>query len=276
MPIFSTRKFLVLMAATPLLLAGCSMRTTPSTSLAGVSFSGNIHGGEQPVSGAVIQLYDATNLATPLIGTTVRSDSNGNFSITGDWSSSDCGTPGDELYLVASGGNPGSGVNDNLVLMTAVGMCGALSSSNSVTINEVTTVATIVAFYPDFDPTLSSAGQYIWNGTPTEYAGFLALADPATGRAVPGANQMTLNALANSITPCVNQASVLGVTTRCDQIINGAAPIYLGLSPMDSAVAVGAVLGNPTYNTNMIFNLAPANPSFVPTLTSAPSTWWMN
>ena len=101
-------------------LSGCGMSSAGKTGTTGVTvtpalhLSGNVHGGQQPVSGSTIQIYAVgtgglRSAATPLIAQTVVSDANGNFNVTGDYT---CPTPaGQNVYLTATGGNPGAGVN---------------------------------------------------------------------------------------------------------------------------------------------------------------------
>ena len=71
----------------------------------------------------------------------VTTDSNGGFSITGEYT---C-TSGQQVYLYALGGNPGSGTNSAAGLMAALGNCPAagnfLAATPYVVINEVSTVA---------------------------------------------------------------------------------------------------------------------------------------
>ena len=96
----------------------------------GTALHGQVRGGQQPVSGASIVLYAAgaagdgagsTNLLAPNVVTT---DTSGNFDITSDYS---CPSANTQVYLVASGGNPGLGSevdNSALVMMAALGNCG--------------------------------------------------------------------------------------------------------------------------------------------------------
>jgi hypothetical protein len=108
--------------------------------------NGAVHGGQQPIVGAVLQMYETgmtgyTGLAKPLLTQTVISGAGGSFSITGDYS---CDT-GSYVYITAAGGNPGTGVsNPNIALMSALGSCSTLLANAATTfivINEVTTVA---------------------------------------------------------------------------------------------------------------------------------------
>jgi hypothetical protein len=94
---------------------GCGGTAPVPSSHQAVTFSGRVHGGQQPVTGATIQLYAATTNGdeTPamvVLGTgtsgisLVQSDLNGNFSITMDYACPSAATP---VYLTATGGTPG-------------------------------------------------------------------------------------------------------------------------------------------------------------------------
>jgi hypothetical protein len=135
-----------------LVLTGCTLNTTAApTAEAGAAISGIVHGGQNPIIGAHVYLFAANagvftpntngygnasvSLLTAGTGRTqdttpsdptyldyyVTTDSNGNFSITGDYS---C-TAGQQVYLYALGGNPGLGTGTNPAagLMAALGNC---------------------------------------------------------------------------------------------------------------------------------------------------------
>src|ERR1700751_6347093 len=94
-----------------LLLTGCGMGTIAAPDPVPLTVNGRVHGGQQPVAGAHIQLYVAGNAgngsaSSPLLNTTVSSGSDGTFSITGDYS---CPSATAQVYLVATQGNPGVG-----------------------------------------------------------------------------------------------------------------------------------------------------------------------
>jgi hypothetical protein len=113
------------------------------------TITGKIFGGQQPVAGALIQLYEVgatgyTGMAKPILTSTVRtaSDGTGYFSITGDYTC-DAGT---YVYLTAAGGDSGNTgtTNSAITLAAALGSCAQLqaqAASTYVTVNEVTTVA---------------------------------------------------------------------------------------------------------------------------------------
>ena len=153
---------LALMLA-PVALTGCQKTEFPAPVLE-PGVSGPVFGGQQPVSGSLIQLYAVGttgdgSAATPLIAATVTtsdgtglSNSNayntlpaGSFTITGDYT---CPSATAEVYLTSMGGNPGlapGNNNANLSLMAALGPCGDLSSSTYIVLNELTTIGTAAA-----------------------------------------------------------------------------------------------------------------------------------
>jgi hypothetical protein len=141
-----------------LLLGGCGqidshVATMPvQSNVTGIT--GNIYGGQQPVSNAVVQLYAVGttgdgSAATPLLtGTPVTTDSNGNFDITNRFT---CPSASTLVYIVGTGGNPGLGGSVNntaIALMSAVGQCGTLTSSTFIGINEISTVVSVFALAP--------------------------------------------------------------------------------------------------------------------------------
>ena len=126
---------LVVLSASLGLLTGCSGSFAPGpvepTQTAIGNIQGSVHGGQWPVTGAQIYLlaagtggYDTPTTTSPTASTSlitasgsgvscsnpalsgacyVTTDSNGNFSLVGDYT---C-TEGQQVYLVAVGGNPG-------------------------------------------------------------------------------------------------------------------------------------------------------------------------
>ncbi|WP_353072834.1 hypothetical protein [Tunturiibacter gelidiferens] len=94
-----------------LLLAGCSQRSgvaSGAATVASLRLHGTAYGGDQPVSGATIQLYAVGttgdgSASTPLLTQAVTSDSSGEFTLTGDYQ---CPSASTQVYLTAAGGNP--------------------------------------------------------------------------------------------------------------------------------------------------------------------------
>lgn len=123
------------------LLGGCASAPRFSGGQASpvpAALRGVVHGGQNPVSGATIQIYavstaSTAGAATPLISSQVTTAPDGSFDITGLYS---CGSSTD-VYLTATGGNPGLSGNVNnpvLVLMTAPGPCSSLTAQSYVSI----------------------------------------------------------------------------------------------------------------------------------------------
>ena len=188
-------------------------------SQSGIALQGRVRGGQQPVSGATILLYaagfchgpgaGAVNLLAPHVVTT---DASGFFNITGDYV---CPTASTQVYVVASGGNPGlaAGVNNTaLVLMAALGNCGDLTSSTNIELNEATTVAAAWALSQFMGPG-AMVGSTPTNATGLENAFAVAsnLIDTSTGTA-PGSllpsgaitEPAKLYTLADILAACVN------------------------------------------------------------------------
>jgi YD repeat-containing protein len=104
---------LALFTGATTLLIGCA---NPSTStetrtvaVPAASPNGIVRGGQQPITGATIQLYAVgtagdASAATPLIPSVVLTDQNGNFSITSKYI---CPSGTTEVYLVATAATPG-------------------------------------------------------------------------------------------------------------------------------------------------------------------------
>lgn len=151
--------------ATALLsLAGCNQHS--ALPVQGVALQGKVHGGQQPVTGAAIYLYVAGSTGTGSASSSLlvsapnttkdgsgnyyaTTDGNGGFTITGDYT---CPSGDTQVYIVAVGGNPGlaSGTNNAaLTMMAPLGSCGLLKPSTFITIDEVTTVGSVAALYPD-------------------------------------------------------------------------------------------------------------------------------
>jgi hypothetical protein len=111
------------------------------------TLGGSVMTGTLPIKGADVQLY-AAGQATygssglALLAQPVATDTHGDFSFTFNCPAA----PGDLVYLVATGGDSGSGTNSSIKLMTALGSCNNTATwTPSVLVNEATTVASVYA-----------------------------------------------------------------------------------------------------------------------------------
>jgi hypothetical protein len=286
-------------------LIGCANQALPSASAVkggGTqthTITGHIHGGQQPVAGAVIQLYGATigsygAQSSPLLTTTVTSsdgtgvnNSNansgnnnnqlplGDFNITGDYT-----CPSSNLvYITATNGNPGSGTNANLALMAALGSCSYLqANANTISINidEVTTVASVYALQR-FMTSYTNVGAPSTNSTGLLNAfasvnslvnttlGAALTTTPAGNGAVPTAE---INTLADALATCINSTGGLaGTSTPCGNLFTYATPTS-GTAPTETIGAILDIALNPSPSTNTlnICELASSSAPFQPTL----------
>ena len=298
-----------------LLLAGCSGSfapgpVTPAKVPVG-NIQGSVHGGQAPISGAQIYMFAAS---TSGYGTTavslmtssgngvscsnpavsgacyVTTDLNGNFAVGGEYT---C-TEGQQVYMVAVGGNPGlTGTvnNTGIVQMAALGQCPAAGNLAAqvpyLVINEVTTVA--FAY---------SVGGFATNAfnVSTDATGTTALANafanagnivnlqwgqaPAVANGNPNSvnPQSKIYALANILATCVNTSS--SSSTACANLFKYATTSN-GTQATDEANAIFNIVHNPantTTNANRvanIWNLTASTPVFSPTLSTQPTDWTM-
>jgi hypothetical protein len=258
-----------------------------------------VHGGQQAVSGASLYLFAAGTAgyatpATSLLNTAdagvatdasgngyVTTGANGSFNITGDYA---CPSSSAQVYLAATGGNPGLSPatnNSALSLIAALGACGNLGSGTFIIINEVTTVASVWALAP-FIGGVSALGSTPANtaGLSTAFASVSQLANIANGSAsgpsLPAGATLPvgeINTLANILASCVNTTGgVAGDGSPCGNLFAAATPSY-GIAPTDTVGAAIDIAQSPGASVAALFNIVAASGPFQPTLTSAPTDW---
>jgi len=280
------------------LIAGCALTSgNPTTAALGLSLHGNVHGGQQPINGAHVYLLaaDSSAYGNPSVsllssastgfsdglGAYVPSAADGSWDITGDYT---C-TPNTQVYLYASGGDPGAGVNSAAGLMAVLGNCpsnGSFASSIPyVTINEVSTVAAAYAmsgYAVDALHVASSGTPLALTGIANAFANASNLADLPSGSALattPNGNgavpQLQINLLANIIAACIN--SVGPGSAPCSTLLGDATSDGTagGTAPSDTATAMINIAHNPGANLSDLFNLPTAFSPFAPTPASQPN-----
>jgi streptogramin lyase len=289
-----------------LALSGCGVKPGTPATIVTLNLNGKVRGGQQPVAGSTVQLYAVGNTgnasaASPLIPaseyylggiggcvpsssqtcyTSVLSDGNGNFSITGDYACP-ASNPSVPVYLAATGGNPGltpsTIYNNALVMVVALGPCNNLRSSNYIVINEVTTVAAAWALAP-FMSSYANVGSSATNsvGIANAFLNARLLVNPQTGLAATLPSTQTvetgkLYALADVLAPCVNSDG----TTGCSALFAAATPSG-GSPPADTLSAALNIVKNPGQNVHPVFSAKAAQPPFATTLTQAPNDWTMS
>jgi hypothetical protein len=251
---------------------GCATGVPSTETSSTPRLRGMVHGGSQPISGAAIQLYAAGTTgygtgATALLNTPVTTDANGTFSITGDYT---CPSSTSQLYLVATGGNPGlaSGTNNAaIVLMTALGPCAlygsqyTLNPNSFIFINEATTVASVYALAPFMTPGTTQVGASSTNslGLANAFLTVPNLVNTSTGTPLattPAGNgtvpQAELNTLADLLSSCVNTN---GVSTTCAALQAASTPSG-GTAPTNILQGIYNIATNPASQVSTLYALA--------------------
>ena len=313
--------FLSLASVLPLILTGCTLSTTAApTPETGLAITGRVHGGQNPIVGAHVYLFAANagvftpntsgygnaslSLLTAGTGRTldtsggatngyyyVISDSNGTFSITGDYT---C-TGGQQVYLYSLGGDPGLGSGTNPVagLLAALGTCPGtagttghtFSSSLYVILNEVSTVAAAYAFagFATDAVHVSSSGTVAAKaGLANAFINAEILETLATGVANPypppgvgyyggpgSVPQAEINTLGNILAACVNSN---GTVSACTTLFaNAKSGGTTGTQPTDTATAAINIAHNPVAAVSTLYGLSSAYAQFAPALTAQPN-----
>ena len=276
----------ILAASASVALAGCSMgRLQPeSVTPSAVTLHGKVHGGQQPVANTSIQLYAAGatgngSAGTALLVNPVFTDSNGAFDISGDYT---CPSANSQVYITATGGNPGLPGNVNnhaLALLAALGDCGSLASVQSISINELTTVAAAWALAP-FASSVTNVGTTSTNarGLRNAMSTAMMLADSTTGNSpsstLPANSTIEaakLITLADILADCVNSDGSSVCTTL---FTDATAPS--STAPNDTFQAALSIVTHPANHVAALFNDAPSHAAFGGALSSAPNDWTMS
>lgn len=264
--------------------AGFSTTATPSPT-AGSAFSGKVHGGQQPVFGAFVYLIGASStgygaLSSSLLtaGSGIQQNQYGNFYATTDASGGfgfknyTCPTPTTQVYLLATGGNPGLGAgvnNQAITLIAAVGNCSSITTNSFFSLNEVTTAAFVMAtqqFTTGVNNVGAPAGNATGLATAFALAQDLASTSGGTARATNIAGtgsvpQAKLNTLGNIVAPCINSSS--SGSSSCTSLFNAVTPAG-GTRPGDTVGALLLIAQNPGNNVANINALASASSPFQP------------
>jgi hypothetical protein len=255
--------------------------SNPSTGSPGTGngISGNVYGGQTPLSAANVFLYAAGTSgygagATSLLSGTgaVTTNSSGAFSIAGAYT---CPSASTQVYAVAVGGDSGGGANSSAVLMSALGNCGDVGSKHIV-LNEATTVASVYALAQFMTPGSTAVGTSSTNqsGLVNAFRTVTNLYDGETGQTrtkTPAGNgtvpTSTINSLANVLAACVDSP---GGSAACTKLFQ--ATTVGGTAPRDTLAAMLNVALNPGMNLKSLTLSGP----FTPALAGAPNDWTLS
>jgi hypothetical protein len=283
-----SRISLLLLSTAALLTTGCGLGTVaaPGPITSAAVFQGAVHGGQQPVVGATIQLYVAGSTgygsaSRSLIASSVKSTAGGSFSITGTYTCN----PTDLVYITATGGNPGvsgSSTNSAITLMTGIGPCGSLSSSTFIQINELTTVASVWALAP-FMSNITHVGSSATNvaGLTNAFAAINNLVNTSTG-STPGPSlpagatlpTAEINTLADILAACINTVDTTtpaAQSSTCQSLFT--ATTTSASTPVETVQAAVNLAHNPTLGLTLGTSFITPTAPFQTTLTAAPTSW---
>ena len=266
----------------------------------GVPLSGVVTTGTAPIVGASVQMYAAGttgygSVPTALLATAVTTDNTGTFSLGYVCPAA----PGDQVYLVATGGSVGGTANPDAALMLALGTCANLTSGETVTINEVTTISSAYALAA-FATNASGGGIDIGAPAPgaacvstgantCNYVGMenafktvANLVDAKSGTALsitpfyastPVASlntstvpQARINTLAGVLQSCVAPTAA----GNCVALFSAATPTG-GTAPVDTLQTALAIAQNPGNNVATFYGLIATTPPYTPNLSAAPN-----
>ncbi|HVG27455.1 MAG TPA: hypothetical protein VM865_07600 [Acidobacteriaceae bacterium] len=279
---FARPALLSLCGLAALALTGCGLGTTAAPDPVSLAVNGRVHGGQQPVVGAQLQLFVVGNAgngsaSTAKLDRTVLSDSQGGFSITGDYT---CSASTDQVFLVATGGNPGLGPNGRnpaLAMMAALGNCGDLSPTQFIVINEITTVAAAWALAP-FATGYDHIGASSTNATGIANAmrNAALIANTATGNTATLPSTLStepgkIAALADAMASCINSDGGTG----CTPFFSAATSSGVS-APSNTFDAALNIIKHPGTNVAAVFSAIAPQPPFPTALTQAPHDWTLS
>ena len=270
-------------AATPVAVAAASMS----------SIQGHFESGQAPVVGANVQLFAAgasgygsaypyTSGVSLLGANVITTDAGGNFNLTGSLYT--CPAASTLVYLVGMGGSSlaGQPANPNLGMMTALGPCGTLTGTTSITINELTTIASVWALAP-FMKGSANVGASATNqtGLANAFAAVNKLVDTRTavspGPALPIDATLpvaAINTLADILQTCIDSAGgTAGDGSPCGTLF-GLTSNAGGIAPADTLTAALNIAQNPVQNVSALNLLPTGKAAYQPTLGNAsPAAW---
>jgi hypothetical protein len=248
---------------------------------AAVRIEGQVQGGGGPIAKSTVTLWAASANAPAQLAQ-VQTDANGGFEIAAERPS------GDEtiLYLIATGGQPtvnkAAGDNPAIALMTVVGS----KPPAKVTINEMTTIASVWTHAQFLDGTdikghalgLRIAAGNVPNFVDLETGGWgSAIQDPLNSSQTP--TMANFATLADVLAGCVTRVTA----DACDKLFVAATPPQ-GNAPTDTLTAAQSIARYPWFLSKRLFTLLgelyPVPPGktmravpFMPYLSFAPSAW---
>jgi len=259
-------------------MLGALAATAAASSIA-ATLGGQVQGGGAAIAGSTVTLF-AAGTGTPRQLAQTRSGADGRFTLTAPAAPTD-----PSLYLIAQGGQPtankSAGSNPAIALMTVLGS----KPPAKVTINEMTTVASVWTNNQFFDgsalsgPALSlgiAAGN-VPSFVDLQTGGWgTTIQDPLNSGQTP--TMANFATLANALSSCVTQVTA----DACGKLF-AASTSPKGVVPANTLAATHSIAQSPWYKPERVFALLEQYPvsqgnkmravPFMPYLSWAPSAW---
>jgi streptogramin lyase len=239
--------------------------------------------GTQPLVDASVQLYAAGttgngSAGTALLTSQLTTNANGSFTVPAGYL---CPSAASQLYVVVSGGRPGSAsapVNGAIALLTVPGACNQIAASTQIVVNEATSVAAVYAL-AQFLSSGANLGASSTNtvGLQNAVATASALVSVTTGSS-PGpsfaANGSSpapkIDSLANLLNACVVSTSN---GSACTTLFADTTPAGSASAPTNTLEALLDLARNPAHNAASLYALSTGSSAFTPVLSAKPSDW---
>jgi len=259
-----------------------ALATTATASAFAATLNGQVQGGGVPIADSTVTLWSAS-AGSPKQLAQAKTGADGRFA----FNAPDAADKGDTLYLVAKGGisaaNKAGGDNLAIVLMTALGG----KPPATVTINEMTTVASVWTHNQFINGTAIQGQPLQLKIAAGNVPNFVDLASGGWGKAIQDALNSTQSptmanfaTLANVLAGCVTR-----VKPNACQSLFAAATALDGRVPGDTLAAATSIARAPWHQPQKVFALLdefypvpagkkmPRATPFAPYLTFAPSSW---
>ncbi|MCI4427580.1 MAG: hypothetical protein JHC40_00285 [Burkholderiales bacterium] len=259
-----------------------ALATTATASAFAATLDGQVQGGGVPIANSTVTLWSAS-AGSPKQLAQAKTGADGRFA----FNAPDAADKGDTLYLVAKGGisaaNKAGGDNLAIVLMTALGG----KPPATVTINEMTTVASVWTHNQFINGTAIQGQPLQLKIAAGNVPNFVDLASGGWGKAIQDALNSTQSptmanfaTLANVLAGCVTR-----VKPNACQSLFAAATALDGRVPGDTLAAATSIARAPWHQPQKVFALLdefypvpagkkmPRATPFAPYLTFAPSSW---
>lgn len=172
------------------------------------------------------------------------------------------------LYLVASGGSAGKGINPAIKLAIFLG---SPPPARHVVINELTTALALLCS--------GRISAFPGGMSPFALDLFLRLIDPTNARmrpfpGRPSNSPALVKTVANALNACV--VSEGQSSKECTALFQATSPIRFNNNATDTLSAAGSIVFHPDRNLGALFELAQHSSAYEPALTAPPSGWMLS